>query len=515
MKNYSPSVAPVNSNNQAPLSPSNARKVQPAPHSALACKCGHSLIDIFSSRNAVHSCEFSDVLEAAGSVVHGAASVGTCATETAGDNSQKPSFLHSGACDNNTGEPISSPVSNTGGKSSYQGIQPSESLYLLEDLDDTSERPGFTLGQNGKAKLFWTPNKDTSVKSDAALHDWLGFTIRSSGLARYIYNNSEMFEGLTWLSLPESHINGVNGVLFILHHCFGFSTAAQKSRGMNHYQYSYDVEGLATISIGGQADTINLQVTGQGLRNSKQGWQQRLFNVIQELGVDAWLTRVDLFQDYFKGEYNPKIAALDYEQGKFTTSGRPPKATIHGMTLQDWKAQDFEWHGKTFNVGSRKSGKICRVYHKYAEIMGNMTDKEKLELPKDHPIFELYDWCRMEVEWHNKDRVIPKDILLHPGQYLAGAYPAISFVDAVQESIKTISKTAVLKLQHIKDVIRKQFGVHLSWLVKIHGIEVINELLRDGKRPAWVADVVVNEFGDYVIPVMPKVRGTFGGISYY
>ncbi len=33
-------------------------------------------------------------------------------------------------------------------------------------------------------------------------------------------------------------------------------------------------------------------------------------------------------------------------------------------------------------------------------------------------------WVRWELELHNTDREIPFDVLLQPGRYVAGAYPA-------------------------------------------------------------------------------------------
>ena len=39
-------------------------------------------------------------------------------------------------------------------------------------------------------------------------------------------------------------------------------------------------------------------------------------------------------------------------------------------------------------------------------------------------------WVRWELELHNRDRIIPWDVLLEPGKYLAAAYPCMDWVSA-------------------------------------------------------------------------------------
>jgi phage replication initiation protein len=83
--------------------------------------------------------------------------------------------------------------------------------------------------------------------------------------------------------------------------------------------------------------------------------------------------------------------------------------------------------GLSFYVGSRTSGKLLRVYEKGKQLGGAAS--------------ELFpDWVRSELELHNEGRVIPLGILINPGPYLAGAYPALAWVDDEQSRIATKQK---------------------------------------------------------------------------
>lgn len=72
---------------------------------------------------------------------------------------------------------------------------------------------------------------------------------------------------------------------------------------------------------------------------------------------------------------------------------------------------DNPHEGRTFYVGTRDSGKLCRVYEKGRQL-GDRNSK----------------WVRIEVELHSTNREIPLEILLGCGDYLAGAYPALGWI---------------------------------------------------------------------------------------
>jgi DNA relaxase NicK len=88
--------------------------------------------------------------------------------------------------------------------------------------------------------------------------------------------------------------------------------------------------------------------------------------------------------------------------------------------------------GRSLYVGSRESGKLLRVYEKGIQ-MGDPKDK----------------WVRWELELHSSQRVIPLDTIIKPSEYLAGAYPALSFLNAEQSVIKTTIKKAKMTVERI------------------------------------------------------------------
>ena len=58
-------------------------------------------------------------------------------------------------------------------------------------------------------------------------------------------------------------------------------------------------------------------------------------------------------------------------------------------------------------MGSRASGKLCRVYEKGHELLGHESGDP---------------WVRIEVEYRNSCRLIDYGVLDRPGDYFAGAY---------------------------------------------------------------------------------------------
>jgi len=108
--------------------------------------------------------------------------------------------------------------------------------------------------------------------------------------------------------------------------------------------------------------------------------------------------------------------------------------------------------GRTLYVGRRENGKLLRVYEKGKQL-GD----------KDSP------WVRWEVEMHNIDRVIPWDVLLAPGRYVAGSYPALSWVQADASRIKTLRKTDGITYARLVRHARQSVGKLVHTMVKREG----------------------------------------------
>lgn len=160
------------------------------------------------------------------------------------------------------------------------------------------------------------------------------------------------------------------------------------------------------------------------------------------------ITRVDTAMDDFEGAYTVKRAQSMYRAGKFQAVG-----SAHGgkMPLSNFieKKNGDQSLGKTFYVGDRKNGKMLRVYEK------GMKEQD-VERP---------NWVRWEVQFGNKDRVVPWDILTNPATYFLGAYapfPALfgkHLHNATPSHIKTEqNKKAAKSLSKSIKHVRIQFG---------------------------------------------------------
>lgn len=243
----------------------------------------------------------------------------------------------------------------------------------------------------------------------AALIDWLNFTFPF------------YFDGMRFIELSNR-----------LGAAFGFAPGASRNKGHLGYSDSWELgNGYGILATGGQAqgNTCLVSLNGSGCAPVKD-WQ-----AVHALlrSVDARITRIDLAYDDFQGVYNI-IAALEMQAlGKFASQGRPPAAQY---------VTDFDsGQGKTLYVGSRDNGKLLRVYEKGKQLGDPLSP-----------------WVRWEVELHNKDRTIPPEVLLRPGDYLAGAYPCLAWVSETQDRIKTTRQQLKISFDHLVKYCRQSYG---------------------------------------------------------
>lgn len=224
----------------------------------------------------------------------------------------------------------------------------------------------------------------------------------------------------------------------LLRYIFGLEVHQKRLAGLNFYRTTWTLsESCGMVSIGGQAGTILIQITGIGMSCAKKGWERRLreFAMISTRFV---LTRVDCaYDDYEAANYSVDRAAEDYDAGHFTMKGRPPSCEQRG----NWRRYDGK--GRTFYVGRRENGKMVRTYEK-----GRQLGDENSE------------WVRIELELHNKDRVIPLDIIDRPGDYLAGSYSAFEWMASADGSdrIATIQKVVSITYDAMLGHLRRSYG---------------------------------------------------------
>ena len=313
--------------------------------------------------------------------------------------------------------------------------------------------PDVMVAQDGMGKI--EPGR-RGWGGDSAFCDWINFTVHES---TFYWNQGKD------INAPIDQI-----ILEISYRCqywFGFGITSERPNGANFYKRSWSLgDGVGMVCYGGQRDTVLISLSGQALSAAKAGWEMRLYEFLQHQATNPRITRCDLAHDDYDGtSYSVDQCNADYESGYFNCGGRTPECEQRG----NWKKPNGK--GRTFYVGNRKNGKFARVYDKGMQL----GDKES-------------PWCRIEVEFKSVDRVIPFDVLLKAGEYLAAAYPAFAFIRAQQQRIKTVKKSAQKSYQKMLDWLKHQAGAALWFAKEIEGSAdaLLDKIMREGVIPKRV-----------------------------
>ncbi|MGE6221915.1 replication initiation factor domain-containing protein [Aeromonas media] len=258
-------------------------------------------------------------------------------------------------------------------------------------------------------------------------------------------------------------------------------TMRPRRSGLHGYANSADLlcDGLPCGLIGWGAANHGCMVSFSGVGCAALDFQA-LHDVISHVpGVR--ITRVDLALDDYGGEhitYQGAIAGA--EAGEFHPQrGRAPSwmkiesGEFVITELAKGIAKRFGMvptKGCSFYVGSRINGKCARVYEKGKQM-------QSAEYP---------NWVRAEGELHNKDRIIPLDVLVNPDPYFAGMYPQFAtWLAAVQQSeitpVRLITFKNKFKTSRDNAVFNmsRMAGRLVNWLANIEGLspdKIVNQL---------------------------------------
>jgi len=231
---------------------------------------------------------------------------------------------------------------------------------------------------------------------------------------------------------------------------------------------------VGAICMGGEAQRGRwmLQLTGKGC-GMVTDWES-----LRELleGFQAKLTRVDLAVDFLHGEHTVDDAVSMVETDQFTSSGRRPSTSVAG----DWLDQV---HGRTLYVGKAANGKMLRVYEKGKQL-GDLSS----------------DWVRFEVQFGNRDRVLPYSMLTNGDEYFAGAYPALAqLMEAAAESIPTTQTETQVNLGHLLYHLKRCYG----------------KAIHQAQEIASATDTdLIEEFRVIGIPKRVKPSGVVAGLNW-
>lgn len=298
-----------------------------------------------------------------------------------------------------------------------------------------------TIVISGRKPKYVTIRQPTN--GQIAFVDWCNFTFHVSTVNKKYIRTKE--DDDQYMVLCQSAVADLNEALMCI---FGnaFVVTSQNQTGRNYYKYSFNIgEGLGTVCIGGQRDSILVMITGRGCALARAGWEKELHYFLTSKAEKGKITRIDLAHDDLKGEYLcvKEIDNLE-TAGGFHCGGAKPNVQHIG----NWKHDDPHNKGLTFAVGNRASGKYTRFYQKGKKE----GDKQS-------------NWVRAEVEFKSADRVIPFDVLLDPSSYFMGAYPCFKhlFQYETSERIETIKKNSKISLEHAFIWIKNQTGKYISF----------------------------------------------------
>jgi phage replication initiation protein len=292
-----------------------------------------------------------------------------------------------------------------------------------------------------------THERNRHALGGAAFIDWLAFTVRAP-----------VDCDRKWL---EKALQDV--------FCVPREGWADHGRGWYGYKHRLTLGSFGLLAYGGEAQkgTLHVELNAHGCRLIAD------WNAVRRWGeaYSATITRVDLAHDDERGQVVDVDCAREwFKQGSFNVNGRPPRSQF----IDDMGSN----HGRTLYVGRRGSGKTLRIYEKGKQLGDTASS-----------------WVRAEVELRNKGRVVPWDVLIAPGEYLAGAYPALQFLSEEQSRVRTTQRVAKISYDAMVRHLRVQGGKSLNVMCAVHqgdGAVVLGLLVREGtpKRLAGLEDVL-------------------------
>lgn len=228
-------------------------------------------------------------------------------------------------------------------------------------------------------------------------------------------------------------------------------------------RFFVDLDGtachVARLDYGGNhhKQRARLDISGAGC-SVVRDWEALRLWVSQQW--DVKITRVDLAVDCLRGEFTIEDAVQWYQAGDFQAAAQGTRPRHN--TVGDWLKPVY---GRTFEVGRRANGKMCRVYEKGRQL-GD----------PDSP------WVRFEVEIRNHERDLPLDVLTSPDKYFVGAYRCLErIIAAAGERIACRRDEGDIALERLTVAAQNSYGQLLQVLrAKLTSDEVLDALCRPG-----------------------------------
>lgn len=292
-----------------------------------------------------------------------------------------------------------------------------------------------------------TPHARHGSPSKAALTDWLNFTFPLKDSPESINTFFRAF------------IGSVGDV---------FAPLSETGHGLNGWRRSFTLGDTgARFAIGGQNGKAFLSLSGESCALIHLDAWPAIIHLLRD-HYSATITRWDGAVDEYDGEHSVDHAVELYKAGKFNAGGNKASCSQHGNWI------DPDGSGRTFEVGKRKNGKMLRIYEKGKQL-GDPNSP----------------WVRWELELHSRDRVIPWEVLLNPGGYVAGSYQCMDWVNEEACRIKTTKKTLTISYKELIDSARLGYGRLINVMQEIEGSpeNVIKKLSRPGTPSRMIVPI--------------------------
>jgi phage replication initiation protein len=236
----------------------------------------------------------------------------------------------------------------------------------------------------------------------------------------------------------------------------------EQRKGLFGFRYSARFgDGAGMVAWGGESQRgrVYFSLMGKGC-SMVQDWAELAKWLEAHRAV---IKRADVAYDDMEGHLVSIAWAVDQYKGEgFNAGGRKPTHTLYG----DWLEGEASTKGRTLGIGNRASGKYARIYEKGKQLGDTVSP-----------------WTRVEVEWRAQDRLIPYDLLLRPGHYLAGSYPCLAFLTEEQSTIKTIAKGAQISYDSAVENAKRHCGKTINLMLDVLGGDfagVVDTLIRPG-----------------------------------
>jgi phage replication initiation protein len=291
-------------------------------------------------------------------------------------------------------------------------------------------------GYKGQFKQIVTPLAKSDGEPLAALTDYLNTTFP------FIYSQEAVIELVQYFGLFLGK---------------PFDSLQQRRGGLHGYKTSYDIGKTGgMLAYGGQRGTALVSLPGFACAQI-QDWHA-CYHLFHEI-LKGKITRWDGAVDVFDGIPSVDDAVQFYLTGQFNAGGNKASCSQQGNWIED------DGSGRTFYVGKRKNGKLLRVYEKGKQL-GDPSSP----------------WVRWELELHNRDRIIPWDVIVEPGKYVAASYACMGWVSEIQERIRTTQRSTTISYEHLSHYAKQAYGKLIGLMLEVEGSpeKVIERLKRPG-----------------------------------